>query len=461
MKCIKNYLRFELLVLPVALLVGCASSPKADLPANTNPNDEITRLKSDIANGDANDYAVLDAQDFSQSKDYLAKAEDKMRNNKSQEDVLDQLRTARGYYDRAQKTATERRSHISTVLDARDLAVSAGSLQYPQTRKELESVDKDAQDLAESSDTPSSEKVMKLQERYGVVQLSALETQYLGDGKATIEAAKSQGATSIAPKTYNQAKVDYDNAKMSISMNRASPVTFMPAVKQSQLSTNTLSRVMEMAKKSNKNFNEDEAVRIVEQDRKIHALDTVVNNQDAQKSALTAQKSELAAQKSQLQDTLTTQQQDLRESRKKVAMQKALQSAQDEFSNKEAEVYQKDNQLLIRLKTVGFASGSAKIPDSSTDLLSKVQTVVEGLKPESIVIQGHTDSTGGKAVNEKLSQKRADEVASYFEKNGINSNEIKTEGYGDSKPLATNNTKEGRAENRRIDILVTPSGSDL
>ena len=142
-------------------------------------------------------------------------------------------------------------------------------------------------------------------------------------------------------------------------------------------------------------------------------------------------------------------------------MQKALQTAQDEFSSQEAEVFQKDNQLLIRLKSIGFATGSAKVPEKSDDLLAKVQTVMEGLKPESIVIQGHTDSIGAKATNEKLSEQRAEEVASYFEKNGINSDKIKTQGLGDSKPLATNKTKEGRAENRRIDILVTPSGAEL
>jgi OOP family OmpA-OmpF porin len=409
---------------------------------------------------------VLDQKDFEQSREHLASAKDKLNNNKDQADVLEQVRISRGYYNRAQTVSNERRGHIQTVIDARELAVTSGALQYPQTRKQLEKVDEDARQMAESSDIPASEKVSLLQKRYGEVQLSALTTQQLGSVKATIDAAKDQDATSIAPKTFNQAKVDYDNAVNAISMNRANMGQYMGPVKQAQLSGDTLARVMEMDKKNPKNFNEDEAVRIVQQDRRIHSLDTAVTDEQAQKSALEAQKSALTdtlssktADLNAAKTDLNATQTDLNAASKKVAMQKAMQSAQDQFSSNEAEVYQQDNKLLIRLKSIGFASGSAKIPANSDALLDKVQTIVAGLKPEAVVVQGHTDSVGGKAINEKLSEKRADEVASYFEKNGLDSNRVKTIGYGDSKPLATNKTSEGRAQNRRIDILVTPSES--
>jgi OOP family OmpA-OmpF porin len=217
--------------------------------------------------------------------------------------------------------------------------------------------------------------------------------------------------------------------------------------------------VMAMQKQNPKSFNEDQAVRIVQQDRRIHSLDTTVTDEQAQKSALEAQKSALATTLSSKTADLNTANMDLNAASKKVAMQKAIQSAQDQFTSQEAEVYQQDNKLLIRLKSIGFASGSAKIPANSEALLDKVQAIVQGLKPEAVVVEGNTDSVGGKAINAKLSEKRADEVASYFEKNGLDSNRVKTVGYGDTKPLASNKTSEGRAQNRRIDIVVTPSAS--
>ena len=431
----------------IGVFAACSSAPKANVAANANPNEEISKLNADISNGETNDFAVLDHKDFEESKEHLTKAEEKLRDNKSQEDVLNEIRISRGFYERAAHTATERRSHVQTMMEARGQALTAGAMQYPLSRKELEEVDESARKLAESNDTPASDKVNQIEHRYGDVQLTALEAKLLGNSKASIEAADSQGAKSKSPKSFNQAKVDYDNAKNLISMNRTNANAYMPAVNQANLSVDTLVRVMDIYKKDGKKYNENEAIKIVSQERAIHSLDAAVTDQQAQKTAL--------------QEKMSAQGADLKRSNQKVALQKALQSAQDKFSSDEAEVYQKDNSLLIRLKSIGFASGSAKLPTKSDDLLNKVQTIVESLKPESVMIQGHTDSIGPKAKNEKLSAKRAEEVASYFEKNGLSASMIKTEGFGDSKPLSTNKTKEGRAENRRIDIIVTPSDAQM
>ena len=72
-----------------------------------------------------------------------------------------------------------------------------------------------------------------------------------------------------------------------------------------------------------------------------------------------------------------------------------------------------------------------------------------------VVIEGHTDSVGTKAYNKNLSQERADAVKNYMvEKNGIDSNRIATEGFGEEKPIADNATAEGRAQNRRVEAAV-------
>jgi len=439
-------------LLPVLLIGawGCSSTPKANLPESANPNDEITRLNRDIADGEANDFAVLDQKDFNESKDHLHKAEDKQKDNADQKNVIEELSIARGYYEQAEKTANERRSRMEPVLNSRSDAISAGALQYPQSRERLEKADDQARSLATSNGELKSDDVSKLQEKYGEVQLNALVTNQLGDAKSIIDAAKADGAGSQAPHALNQAKTDYDNAKNAISSNRLSRDNYAAQVKQANLSADTLKRVMEMAKnakKDHKDFNEDEAIKIVWKDREIHALGAEMSDQQAQKS--------------NLEDRLDQNKMKLGEDEKKVAMQKALQKAQDEFTSDEAEVFQKNNQLLIRLKAVAFDSGSYKLPSASLALLAKTKNVVEELKPESLVIEGHTDSVGAKAKNEKLSEKRAETVAKYFEENGVEESKIKVEGYGDSKPLATNKTKEGRAENRRIDILITPSDTSL
>jgi len=68
------------------------------------------------------------------------------------------------------------------------------------------------------------------------------------------------------------------------------------------------------------------------------------------------------------------------------------------------------------------------------------------------LVEGHTDSIGSEAYNLRLSERRANAVADYMESQGISSSRITTKGWGKSKPVADNRTKEGRAKNRRVEI---------
>jgi outer membrane protein OmpA-like peptidoglycan-associated protein len=91
-------------------------------------------------------------------------------------------------------------------------------------------------------------------------------------------------------------------------------------------------------------------------------------------------------------------------------------------------------------------------------LLSKVQRAINEFENSSVVIEGHTDSTGSKEINSTLSQSRADAVKDYLVANKtLPAGKVVARGYGSEKPLAASNaTPEGRAANRRIDVIVTP-----
>ena len=71
-----------------------------------------------------------------------------------------------------------------------------------------------------------------------------------------------------------------------------------------------------------------------------------------------------------------------------------------------------------------------------------------------VVIEGHTDSVGTAAYNKKLSQERADAVTNYMVEGGIDANRLKAQGFGEDKPIASNKTKEGRQQNRRVEAAV-------
>jgi OOP family OmpA-OmpF porin len=107
-----------------------------------------------------------------------------------------------------------------------------------------------------------------------------------------------------------------------------------------------------------------------------------------------------------------------------------------------------------RMPGITFEVNSAKItPESKETLDAAVETLEQN--PKYVVhVEGHTDSTGDREHNLELSQRRADAVAKYLVDHGIDEGRVSTRGHGPDKPLADNETAEGRAENRRIEFKL-------
>jgi outer membrane protein OmpA-like peptidoglycan-associated protein len=72
----------------------------------------------------------------------------------------------------------------------------------------------------------------------------------------------------------------------------------------------------------------------------------------------------------------------------------------------------------------------------------------------NVIVEGHTDSTGSDAYNQALSQRRADAVLNYLVRKGVPANRLTARGFGKSSPVASNDTREGRALNRRVELEV-------
>jgi outer membrane protein OmpA-like peptidoglycan-associated protein len=87
--------------------------------------------------------------------------------------------------------------------------------------------------------------------------------------------------------------------------------------------------------------------------------------------------------------------------------------------------------------------------------LDKLVTVLKEYPDTNIEIQGHTDSKGTESYNQGLSQRRADAVASYLRNRGVTSSRVSTRAYGETAPVASNDTESGRSQNRRVNFLIT------
>ncbi|WP_136246576.1 OmpA family protein [Halomonas borealis] len=104
------------------------------------------------------------------------------------------------------------------------------------------------------------------------------------------------------------------------------------------------------------------------------------------------------------------------------------------------------------LQDVNFEFDSAKLTMGAEQILGGVADKLKANDNVRVRIEGHTDAVGDESYNKDLSQDRADSVATYLSSQGVDSNRMRTIGYGEAQPVATNETDAGRAENRRVEL---------
>lgn len=106
-----------------------------------------------------------------------------------------------------------------------------------------------------------------------------------------------------------------------------------------------------------------------------------------------------------------------------------------------------------------FATNKSELSPGSREALSKFATSLKNSPDTDVTIYGHTDNTGTRAVNERVSKERADAVANYLVGQGISRSRITTEGLAFDQPVADNSTANGRAQNRRVEIYITANAN--
>nr|MBN2278795.1 OmpA family protein [candidate division Zixibacteria bacterium] len=128
------------------------------------------------------------------------------------------------------------------------------------------------------------------------------------------------------------------------------------------------------------------------------------------------------------------------------------------FQPEQAIVLRHGDDILIRLVGLNFASGKSEIEPKNFALLTIVRDAINIFPDYALHIQGYTDSYGGDITNLELSQNRADAIRDYLLANmtSVNSGDIDAVGYGETLPIANNETPEGRAKNRRVDLVIEP-----
>lgn len=123
----------------------------------------------------------------------------------------------------------------------------------------------------------------------------------------------------------------------------------------------------------------------------------------------------------------------------------------------DVQVIRQGDDLVLNIPSgITFAYDSANVQPQFQRTLDQVAQTLAEYNQTYIDVYGHTDSTGSDAYNQALSERRAASVADYLAGRGVQQARIGTRGYGETQPIASNDTEEGRAANRRVEIKIVP-----
>ncbi|MES0445556.1 MAG: OmpA family protein [Desulfobacterales bacterium] len=469
----------------VCFLASCAvSQPKVKpVVSLEDPMEQVNRLDKDIGNARNNQLNVLAPTTFAKAEAYLNESKKVLDDGDNPSIILQKITKGRVQLELAEAVSKRAREILPDLIKARDLARAAGATNFGADYAEVE---KQFLELTKAVENDKLSRVQKNQakvaESFRQLELRAIKDQTLGEARELIKQAENKGAQKTAPKMYAEAQkrlaeVDafitehpYQKVRMH---SMASDALFQAGrVLQVTLQSQTIRTmppeditlwVEEMLHKT--------ANRLSAPDMRDKAIDTQVENilgsittlqanHQFLKDQVKAQQAEIEAMNKQIV-SLEGRTREEQAARERLAAEKRFNQlfseVRDLFNPDEAEVYRQGTDLIIRLKTIQFPVGKHVIMPSNYSRLNKVQQAIRTFGEPDIVIEGHTDTTGFETRNEHLSQQRAEAVRSYLVANGtLTMDKITAIGYGSKRPLASNRTAEGRAINRRIDVIITP-----
>ncbi|MGE0632153.1 MAG: OmpA family protein [Pseudobdellovibrionaceae bacterium] len=442
-----------------SLFVGaCAHRgvEKAEISPTTSPSEEITRMEGEIKAARDQDMHLLSPDYFAKAQKSLREAKEDYQDKQSNEEVLDDVAYAQAYLNKAKEAAGRSQRDLTSIMDARKAAVNArAETFYPN---KLKKADKDLIDLTEeyeSGKSASAKEMKRLQGDYIDLETDSLKAGYLGQARSLIDKAKESGARKYVPQTLEKAETAYQNAEKVIESDRNNRARVAEAVDQARGQAERVFELTSVAKSARNQTPEEIALAV---EKRTHELDMKTAALEAQQIRERNVQGVLQATEKNLEKTEAR----LNTMKTHEEQQAVLAASKKLFTQDEAEVYQDGNNLLIRLKSIHFPSNRAEIPSKSMGTLAKVKEVMEKLSPGQVLVEGHTDSIGAADINKKLSEARAESIKDYLiSHQAIPGDVVETRGVGYEKPISTNKTKEGRAQNRRVDIVISPSGSTV
>jgi outer membrane protein OmpA-like peptidoglycan-associated protein len=182
-----------------------------------------------------------------------------------------------------------------------------------------------------------------------------------------------------------------------------------------------------------------------------------------QQADLAAQQAAQQQQQAEAASAAARAQQQAAEAETEKARQAAAQAEQDKAAiraqllaqlNAVLQTQDTARGLIVNMSDVLFDTGSATLRTAAREKLAKISGIVLAHPGLTLQIEGHTDSVGSDQMNQQLSERRADSVRDFLISQGVAGSSVTAQGFGKTRPVASNDTAEGRQKNRRVELVV-------
>ena len=274
-----------------------------------------------------------------------------------------------------------------------------------------------------------------------------------------IAAAVLAGCSTMPPQNtaLEEARSVYSSARTNPQVVNLAPLELQKAGESLSKADAALSKGDSDATVNQLAYLTKQQVAIAQETAKRKAAEQAVVNASAQ-----AQRDEaLIAARQAEADEAKRQAELARQAAEQQAAAYQARIAEQEQQLKELDAKKTERGMVITLGDVLFAVNKAQLSAGGVRNVQKLANFLNQYPQRKVLIEGHTDSTGSRSINQPLSERRADAVRSALVGMGISGDRIETRGYAEAYPVASNNTAAGRQLNRRVEIILSDDGGNI
>jgi outer membrane protein OmpA-like peptidoglycan-associated protein len=420
---------------------------------------------------------VLAPEGYEKAVKYYKSAQRRFNQNRGQDDIRKDLAQSNSALRGASEAAQIAAVPFAAVIVARTNAKSANAAQYAAEAWETaEEEFRDAAARLEGGNIKGAREAAKeISALFQTSELAAIKSNYLSGARNLIKQAEELRADKYANKTLIDAKHLLADAERELTENRYDtdyPRDLARRARNEAKHAITITKLAIGVKK--KDFSVEDIITNYEKPLAAIAgeLNLVASLHDGYDEteeeilvsvrALQRQSAELtqslllneerALEIASLSAQLGIKSEKLAEEARFKAL---LANIENIFDAEEAQIFRQNKNMIIRMIGLNFDSNKTVLKPNHLVMLNKVQQAIELSQSDKITIEGHTDSYGSDASNLTLSEQRAAAVVQHLLNTmELDSAKISSVGYGETRPIANNETPEGRAKNRRIDVVI-------